>query len=148
MKSYSQRDPLWANRTIGSTQQTLGKVGCAITAIADISTYFGSNYTPAMVEHTAHFNSNAEILWASCDFLDFKFVSRDASFIAEHINAAMKDPQMAVILCVAGGSHWVAPLRWNWLFNCWTICDPWFGDVSTMRRYKNDIVGAAFFRRK
>lgn len=146
--SFSQQDPRWATRKIGQTQQTIGRVGCLITCLSDISTYFGAWYSPLAIENVCKFNSDAKLFWETADFSTFKFMRRDRVYDADAVARAMKDPAWAVALEVAHGSHWVVPLSWSLLFNCYKIADPFFGDVSTMRRYANSITGAAFFKRK
>jgi hypothetical protein len=45
MEYYSQRDPRWANKTIGNTKSTIGLYGCFGTALANLS----GKYTPDQV---------------------------------------------------------------------------------------------------
>lgn len=147
MKSFAQADPRWRADTVGDTKQTLGRVGCLVTAIADLSTFFGSNYTPAEINRVCKFTPDARLIWDSAYFVDFHFARRDYYYSLHEVADAVRDPHRGVVLSVQGGSHWVAPIRWSLIENCWIICDPARGDVCSIRRYKNEISGAAYFVR-
>lgn len=148
MLSYSQRDPKWANKFLGSSKLTIGRFGCTITSIADLSTYFGDNYTPFDVSKICKFTPAGLLYWNSCQFGSFRFVSREYNRDDNKILQHLKDPNLAVILEVAGRSHWVVATGTEGHTNLYKIADPWLGDRSTMKRYNNNITGAAYFRRK
>lgn len=146
MNSYSQRDPRWAELKLGTSHLTIGRYGCTTTCIADLSTYFGDNLTPAQVERDIQYTSDGLILWPTCQFKHFAFWFRDHARDDAKIKNALADPNLAVILQVAHGSHWVVAtgIDANGMYK---IADPWRGDRSTMKRYNDNITGAAFFRR-
>lgn len=144
MKTYSQRDPRWSQNKIGQTNLTIGRFGCTITSIADLSTYFGDNLTPADVANKIQFTSDGLILWNSCKFGHFEFERRSYALYDFDIRDALKDPDKAVILEVEH-DHWVAATGIS-ILGGYNIADPWFGDFSTTRRYRQ-ITGAAFFHR-
>ena len=148
MTSYCQRDPLWANVTIGTTKQTIGRVGCLITAMSDLSSFFGQGLTPYVLMRMCTFNSDAQLIWQSADFHDFMFTRRESEYSLERVAAAVKDIDLGVVLEVDGGAHWVTPIHWNLKMDCWDICDPWFGDIVPVKTRYPLITGAAFFRRK
>lgn len=143
MISYSQRYPQWATQKLGDSSLTLGRYGCTTTCIADLSTYFGDNLTPLQVEQKIKYIQGL-VIWSSCVFSKFAFERREYGRNDQNIALALKDPNKAVILNVASGSHWVVATGGTVLYS---IADPWFGDKSTMKRYGNDITGAAYFYR-
>ena len=148
MTSFSQRDARWANVKIGSSNLTIGRFGCTISCIADLTSYFLPILDPAAVAKKIAFNSNAEVLWQSCNFPAFIFDRRQLNFDYADILAAYRDPNRAVILNVANASHWVVVSGINHRAGYFNIADPWLGDFSDMSRYKNSIQGAAYFRKK
>ena len=147
MKSYSQRDPSWANIKIGNSNLTIGRFGCTLTSIADLSTYFRDFLTPLAVRNICKFTPNGLLIWESCVFENFRFESREYGRFDHNIQQALKDPDRAVILQVANGSHWVVATGKPLFGNKYKIADPWLGDFTDMSRYGNNITGAAYFKR-
>lgn len=147
LKSFSQRDPIWANLLLKPSRLTMGRYGCTTCCIADLSTYFGDNLTPAQVNQHIQYTPDGLIIWQSCNFQHFIFERREQSRNDQNIKAAIADPNRAVILQVAHGSHWVVATSVA-SGNVYNIADPWLGDRASMGRYLNNITGAAYFRRK
>jgi len=87
------------------------------------------------------------VLWATCKFPRFHFERREYIRNDINIKAALADPNGAVMLQVANRSHWVVATGWDDINKVFKIADPWLGDRSDMRRYKNSITGAAYFKR-
>jgi hypothetical protein len=48
-KTYSQRDPRWANKKLGNSIYTIGTSGCVVTSLANLLSYFGYADTPDVV---------------------------------------------------------------------------------------------------
>jgi hypothetical protein len=147
MESFCQRDLRWASDKIKGTDLTIGRSGCTITCLADLSTYFGDNLTPAQINETCNFTSGGLIIWASARFGHFSFVKREYGRDDTEIARAIKDPLLAVILQVANASHWVVGVEVYPNNGIFKIADPWLGDWSSMVRYWNNITGAAYFKR-
>jgi hypothetical protein len=147
MKSFCQRDPLWRDLLIKGTNLPLGRCGCTITCIADLSTYFGDNLTPIQINETCNFTSGGLLIWASAKFGNFSFSKRQYGRNDVDIKHAIADPLSAVLLQVAGGSHWVVGVETYANNGIYKIADPWLGDWASMARYWNDITGAAYFKR-
>lgn len=145
---YSQRDPRWADKKLMPTSQTFAKIGCTVTSIAMLTTYFKPDRTPLDLLRTLQFTADGRILWGSCNFENFKFDFRGYARNDDAIQFYLKDEHRAVILEVANGTHWVVALKKPLLGNNYKIADPFFGDISTMERYKGNITGAAYFVRK
>jgi len=133
---------------IKGSKVTIGRFGCTLTCIADLSTYYGDNLTPHDINERAKFTNGALIYWNSVNFPHFVFDRRAYGRDNNSIMRALKDPDTAVILQVAAASHWVVATGWQKEINDFKIADPWLGDFSNMARYKKDITGAAYFRRK
>jgi len=147
MKILSQRNKFWANIKLGSSNLTLGRYGCTTTCISMLSDYFGAFFNPdTLARNVKLYTSDGLIIWKNLMVANFKFERREYGRNDTEIMKALKDPNRAVILEVANHSHWVVCIG-KTLFGNYKIADPWFGDISTMARYKNDITGAAYFQR-
>jgi len=46
---YNQLDPMWAQVTIGESEETIASVGCLVTSVAMVYNFFGQPLTPADV---------------------------------------------------------------------------------------------------
>ena len=147
MISYSQRDPKWANKKMLPSALRLHDFGCTTTAIADLSTYFGDNLNPAQVCDKVKYTKDGLIIWQSCKFKNFGFWFREFGRNETNIKNALADPNIAVILQVSYGKHWVVATGWDQKNKIFKIADPLYGDRSTMKRYGNSITGAAYFKR-
>lgn len=63
---YSQRDPLWADKMLGTcAKQTLESAGCTISAISMVLEYFGIKNNP--IELNSKLTSNLEGYFNGCD---------------------------------------------------------------------------------
>lgn len=147
MDSYSQRDPRWNTKRLGKSTLTMGRYGCTTTCIADLSTYFGDNINPGKMVDTIKYTPDGLVLWESCVFKGFRFERREKKRDNTNILLAINDPNRAVILQVDNGAHWVVATGYDKVNKVYKIADPWFGDRSSMKRYRNSITGAAYFRR-
>jgi ABC-type bacteriocin/lantibiotic exporter with double-glycine peptidase domain len=148
MLSYSQRDPRWSQKKLGQSSLTMGRFGCTTTCIADLSTYFGDNLNPGQMVDRIKYTSGGLVIWQSCVFKNYSFWFRELRRNDTNIHNALIDPDLAVILQVNKGAHWVVATGQEIATKIFKIADPWFGDRSTMRRYKDSITGAAYFKRK
>ena len=62
--SYKQTDSRWANVTLGSSGQTIGKIGCATTAIAMMESYrTGSTVTPDTMSRRLSYTASGSVYW-------------------------------------------------------------------------------------
>ena len=147
MSSYSQRDLRWSNVKIGGTNLTIGRFGCLITCIADLSTYFGNGLTPDQIAARCQFNADGLLIWKSFNFENFILVERAHTRDDAKIARAVKDPLTAVALEVANASHWVVGVEVYPNNGLVKIADPWLGDWASMNRYQDNITGAAYFKR-
>ena len=148
MKLYSQRDPRWASYYLGNSRLIIGRYGCTTTAIAMLSTYFLPERDPGYMSQHIQYTNQGLIIWQSCNFEQFLFDHREYGRVDANIQAAIKDPNRAVILEVANHSHWVVAVSYNWLLRDYKIADPWTGSYTyALKSYKN-ITGAAYFKKK
>lgn len=147
MKSFSQREPLWAYEKIKGSELTIGRFGCLITCIADLSTYFQDNLTPLDINAICKFTNSGLLYWDSAVFGHFKFRKRERFRNDKGITDALKDPLSAVLLEVANGSHWVVGVEHYANNGVYKIADPWLGDWSSTKRYADNITGSAYFSR-
>lgn len=147
MKSYSQRDWRWSFKKIKGSKLTIGRFGCVITGIADLSTYYGDNLNPAQVNEHCEFTQSGLILWRSCRFNNFIFDRREYSRNDGRIRQALYEPGKSVLLQVQNARHWVVAIGEDIKNRLFRIADPYYGDRADMSRYNNDITGAAFFKR-
>jgi len=147
MKVLSQRDPIWAGDYIGKTKVTIGKQGCTITCISMLSDYYNCFHTPAWMADNLRFTADAKLFWQSVsEKLCFDFTWRGYSPDYVKIDAAIKDPETAVILEVEN-YHWVVALSKVPLTKIYRIADPWTGSKGLSTRYRY-ISGYATFKTK
>ncbi len=64
--SFKQTDSRWANVTLGSSGQTIGKIGCATTAIAMLESYrTGTTIYPNAMAKKLSYTSGGAVYWPS-----------------------------------------------------------------------------------
>jgi len=63
----SQDDPRWAKQTIGNTDSTIGRYGCAITSLAMVLRSYGSSITPPDIASNPDYFYNDLIRWPSIE---------------------------------------------------------------------------------
>jgi len=62
--SFKQTDSRWANVTLGSSGKTIGKIGCATTAIAMIESYrTGTTIYPNAMAKRLRYTSTGSVYW-------------------------------------------------------------------------------------
>lgn len=147
MLLYSQRDPRWRALELGASGRTLGQIGCLVTAIAMLSTYFKPDLAPPDVVYRANFTSGGLLIWASLHFSGFAFYRRAYTREDAKIKQHITHPDLAVCLQVADATHWVVGTGLALFSGLYKIADPLFGDKATMARYQDSITGAAYFKR-
>ena len=148
MKILSQRDPKWSADKLGSSSLTLGRFGCTTTSVSMLTDYFGEWMTPKQMAHDVNwYTKDGLILWKNLHFKNMKFDRREYGRNDYDIQAALKDPDRAVILEGNNHSQWVTALRKTLIGKSYVVADPWLGTkVDVLKVYKN-ITGAAYFSR-
>lgn len=147
MQLFSQRDPAWRGVHVGTSGKTLGQIGCTVTGLAMLSTYFGIGMNPPSMAHRLRFTSKGLVYWSSVKFPGWGFQRREYKRDDAAILHAINHPDKAVLLEVANHSHWVVGIGVTWPYNIFRIADPIDGKKATMSRYQDNITGAAFFER-
>jgi len=159
MEYLSQRDPRWANVTIGETTTTLGRMGCTITCLSMLTDYFGCKLSPAQIAQNANNFSNDSVQWINLDFPTFSFRWREGHYFSDADNiidievikaylATGNDSEQrnnrAVLLEVANRSHWVVGLYYS--YGDIIAIDPWTGKTVRVLETYGNITGAALFQ--
>ena len=148
MIKLSQRDPQWATVKLGKSSLTVGRYGCTTTCISMLTSYFGCYRTPPDIAKILQkYTPDGLVLWSTLDVPCMKFVGRIYTRMDSEIDASLKDPDKAVILNVANGSHWVVAIKRVPLTSTYLIADPWDGRVKLSTAYRN-ITGSAHYIRK
>lgn len=150
----SQRDLLWGMVKLGASSLTMAKFGCTTCCLSMISDYFGCYVPPTTISaNVNNYTKDGLILWNNLRFGKMNFVNRvrypQPIFRANvsTIKRAMKDRDLAVMLEVNNGAHWIVALRPAFIGSDILCLDPWTGAKCwAIKEYKN-ITGAAFFKR-
>lgn len=156
---FSQNDPRWADRVIGSGPYLMGGregKGCTTSCISDASSYFGEEVDPRVLVRSLRYTDKTHplgpglILWPSIGefFKTFKFEWRFRGYDRNRIEQGLKDPKRCVLLNVSGGAHWVFLLSRNIPLLGHRTSDP-YPFPAKARYYKpSQIVGGAVLIRK
>lgn len=163
MKYLRQTDPVRSAKRLGGTSYLMGRWGCTTCCVSMVGDWFGEYIAPEqLASHANLYNKDGRIIWSQLNVI-FKhmewvwrqygasgpgFISAISAATYAKIDAAIKDPNTAVILEVNNGSHWVVAARKTAWGNDYVVIDPLTGGkVYAKQRYHN-ITGAAFFKRK
>ena len=132
MVKLCQRDPKWADITIGNTDIKLGRYGCTITCCCMVhSQFYPKHYiTPNQAAKEWYFVDSgklaASINWAKTHFTGMKFKRRQRGYdnaknyqeVASHAN----NPYLGVIIQV-DECHWLVVEKAY--LGQFIIIDPW-----------------------
>ncbi len=149
---YSQQDPQWKNDQLGSSSDSLGRSGCAVTCVAMLLSGFGDNETPGSLNQKLKSHGGyvgAAIAWAavSAIYSNVQFqnlvVCTDTDAPVDDIGNSVRAGQpvlLEVDSSPAPGlqTHWV--VAYAKVGKDFLILDPWpypsdTSDVSLMNRY-------------
>ncbi len=128
---YSQRDPRWADTTIGNTRTLMKSYGCAVAAVAMVSTYHNSPVTPKVLASQPIYSSDL-IRWDLGSW-DSK-ITLTSSNSHGNINWSVIDAQLAkknpVIVYIkktnGTGGHYVV-IHTKEKTGKYVVHDPYFG---------------------
>jgi ABC-type bacteriocin/lantibiotic exporter with double-glycine peptidase domain len=147
MKTFCQRDPRWASKLLGKSKYTIGRYGCTTCCVAEGAVYFGnSDIRPDDVAQLCKYTKEGLILWSSLDKVKLQLIKRGYLREDDFIKEALKNPTKVCMLQVQG-NHWVFVTGVS-VLGGYKIIDPWYGDNSTTRRYKNQVTGYAILGEK
>lgn len=146
MSYFSQRDPRWSKEKIGESSLTVGRMGCCLTSISMLSSYFECLRLPSELAHNVHYyTKNGLVIWKNFVFSKMRFVGREYMRNDEKIREYLKDSGKAVIFEVDNRAHWVVGIKPTLLGNDYVIVDPWTGTKKTLKKEYKNITGAAYF---
>ena len=81
--SYKQTDSRWANVTLGSSGQTIGRIGCATTAIAMLESYrTGTTIYPNAMAKKLSYTSGGAVYWPS----HYNIITSSSGYISKIYN--------------------------------------------------------------
>lgn len=141
-KTYSQNDPQWRNKTLGSSG-TIGDYGCLMTCVAMMCTYYGHEETPATLNEKlkrngGYANGNLFVWGAIANiFPDIAYQGQTQTPDAlsqTQMNTIKKtlDKGMPVILQIdtvpvtsAFDEHWIMAIDYDG--DDFIVQDPWDG---------------------
>eukprot|EP01117_Protostelium_nocturnum_P015455 TRINITY_DN59_c0_g1_i1.p2 TRINITY_DN59_c0_g1~~TRINITY_DN59_c0_g1_i1.p2 ORF type:complete len:185 (+),score=40.40 TRINITY_DN59_c0_g1_i1:68-622(+) len=102
----------WAGQRIGTCSETICKIGCAMSSVANAlpHTNGGNAWTPGTLDHwlTTHggYSSGCLIIWSTVRPLGLIFEGQGRHSLQDLINIA-GDCKKAAIVNVRAGHHWV-----------------------------------------
>lgn len=103
--SYKQTDSRWASVTLGSSGQSMAKIGCATTAIAMMESYrTGTTIYPNAMAKKLKYTASGSVYWPS----DYTVVTSSSSYLSR-IHSLLKagKPVMLGAKNRYGSQHWV-----------------------------------------
>lgn len=69
MRSYSQNDPRWKHKKLGTSNETIGNYGCAITALGNLADKTPDEVNTLLKDNGGFLNGNLVIWQRACDLL-------------------------------------------------------------------------------
>lgn len=109
--SFKQTDTRWANVIIGSSGKTIGKIGCATTAIAMMESYrTGTTIYPDAMSRKLSYSSTGNVYWPS----HYIAVTNSSGYL-QKIYQKLKEgkPVMLGAKKSNGSQHWVVITGYN-----------------------------------
>lgn len=142
--AFSQRDPRWASRPLGTGALSIGQAGCLISAVASMLASRGVATDPGRLNdyvlRSYGFVDDNLFVFASVDGLAFRFVEYVPCMTTpapvDRLQAAIADGQ-GVLACVDATPGGQVDRHWVWLYAApgtpvadgvaasWQIVDPW-----------------------
>lgn len=127
---------------MGTSNYTIARYGCLDTVITvGYDWFFSESLTPPQIASKLSFNSDGMLIWGSLKNIGLGLKNRVYGRNDAIMLEAIKNPNEICAIQV-NSSHWVLATSKS-ILGGYNIFDPWFGDLSTTRRYKNNISGCA-----
>lgn len=133
---FSQDDPAWSGSTIGNSDSTIGRYGCALTSLAMVLKYYGVSVTPLSIASNPDYFSNDLIAWPE---IGGHGVSSGGGWSKVDDWVSQGRP-VVVKLSAFGGTHFVV-IKSKMSDGRYEILDP----ISGNRTYGKDLVMAFYF---
>lgn len=124
--SFKQTDSRWANVEIGNSGKTIGKIGCATTAISMMESYrTGTIIYPDAMSKKLSYSSTGNVYWPS----HYTVVTNQSDYLQKIYNKLKEGkPVMFGAKKSNGSQHWVVITGYNGgnslTASCFTINDP------------------------
>lgn len=102
---YKQTDSRWANVLIGNSGKTIGKIGCATTAIAMMQSYrTGTTIYPDAMSKKLSYSSSGNVYWPS----DYVVTTNGTGYLSKIYDILRQGkPVLFGAKNSYGGQHWV-----------------------------------------
>lgn len=102
---YSQTDSRWAHVTLGSSGKTMGKIGCATTAIAMMESFrTGKTVYPDAMSAQLSYSATGNVYWPS----HYRAVTDPTDWLAQvYLQLQQGRPVLFGAKNAYGGQHWV-----------------------------------------
>ena len=103
--SFKQTDPRWANKLIGTSGKTIGKIGCATTSIAMIESFRqGCTIYPDTMSKQLSYSSTGNVYWPS----HYKVTTNSTDYLKQFYNILSQGkPVLFGAKTYNGSQHWV-----------------------------------------
>ncbi len=103
--SYKQTDSRWANVTLGSSGQTIARIGCATTAIAMLESYrTGTTIYPNAMAKKLSYTSGGAVYWPS----HYTIITSSSGYLTKIYNLLKAGkPVLIGAKKSSGGQHYV-----------------------------------------
>lgn len=103
--SFKQTDSRWANVTLGSSGQTIGRIGCATTAIAMLESYrTGTTIYPNAMAKKLSYTSGGAVYWPS----HYTIITSSSGYLGKVYNLLKAGkPVLVGAKKSNGGQHYV-----------------------------------------
>ncbi|MBQ4156261.1 MAG: SH3 domain-containing protein [Clostridia bacterium] len=137
---FKQTDSRWANVKIGKSGKTIGRIGCATTAIAMMESYRkNKNIYPDVMSKKLSYSSTGNVYWPS----DYEVVTSSSNYL-KGIYERLKQnkPVLFGAKKSSGAQHWVVITGFNGgntlTTSAFTINDPGSKSRKTLKQFLND----------
>ena len=138
--NYKQTDSRWANITLGSSGQTIGKIGCATTALAMTESYrTGTTIYPHQMAKKLSYTSGGAVYWPT----SYNIITSSSGYL-EKIYSALQSGKPVIVGAKKsnGNQHYVVVTgvnATNTLSNAsFIINDPGSSTRTTLAQFFND----------
>lgn len=136
---YLQTDPRWANVKLGSSGQSMAKIGCATTGIAMMESYrSGTTITPDAMAKRLRYTASGSVYWPS----DYTAVTSSSGYLSRVLELLRAGkPVLFGAKNRYGSQHWVVITGFTGgevTAANFTINDPGTGSRTTLAQFLKD----------
>ncbi len=137
--SFKQTDSRWANKLIGTSGKTIGKIGCATTSIAMLESYRqGCTIYPDTMAKRLSYSSTGNVYWPS----HYNVTTSSKDFLKEFYNILSQGkPVLFGSKNYNGSQHWVVVTGFKGgelTASNFTINDPGSSVRATLSQFISD----------